>query len=124
MVKAIYLYNMTFHPPSKNSIEGLEIEEVPRLKSVGDMSSWNSIKDVVSSAMEQIPIGSNLLVGGSVRFQAIIQQYAEHNKMQLWFFIFGEELQVIGISIMPWLSEADTLLLPMKYGDVDKRNKR
>lgn len=87
------LYNLTLHKQRNLAIlyqdsDLWEVEESPRLVPVRNPQDWAEMKSMVRRAIEGIPKGSNVLIGGMTQIANLI---AELGMFQLWYIVLDDD---------------------------------
>ena len=88
------LYNLTLH--KQRNLEMMfhynsewEIEEFPRLTPVKNPQNWTELKVMVRNAVQGIPKGSAVLIGGMTQIAVLI---AELGVFQLYYVILDDDV--------------------------------
>jgi len=89
------LYNLTLHKQrnlgiifNNNPNSNWEIEEAPRLTPVRNPQNWTELKVMVRNAVEGIPKGSAVLIGGMTQIAVLI---AELHLFQLYYVTLDDD---------------------------------
>lgn len=96
MTKKRILYNLTLHKQRNlgmiynNDRDNHEwqIEENPRLIPVNNPQNWDELKRVVTNAIQGIPAGSAVLIGGMTQLAVLI---AELKMFELYYIILDDD---------------------------------